>query len=83
MSILQEWLSATDKPGTAIRSVLFDFRKTFDLIDHNILVNEVVSLDLSTPTKNWILDLIDRNCVTLRNGAVRMERYLCGSSSRN
>ena len=54
--MLHEWLSATDKPGTAIRSVLCDFRKAFDLIDHNILANKVVSLDLSTPTKNWILD---------------------------
>ncbi len=40
--------------------------------DHNILANKVVSLDLSAPTKNWILDfLIDRKqCVTLRNGGM-------------
>ena len=32
----------------------------------------MVSLDLSTPTKNWIIDfLIDRKqCVTLRNGGM-------------
>ena len=52
--------------------MLFDFRKAFDLIDHNILANKVMTLDLSTPTKNWILDfLIDRKqCVTLRNSGM-------------
>ena len=53
-------------------SIPFDFRKAFDLTDHNILANKVVSLDVSTPTKNWILVfLIDRKqCVTLRNSGI-------------
>ena len=33
ISMLNEWSSAADKPGTVIRTVLFDFRKAFDLID--------------------------------------------------
>jgi hypothetical protein len=67
-----EWLSATDKPGTALPSVLFDLEKrlTYKTIIFSIINwRHTASLH---PTKNWILDfLIDqKQCVTLRNSGM-------------
>ena len=39
VSMVHKWLQATDGTGAAVRVVLFDDRKAFDLIDHNLLVN--------------------------------------------
>jgi hypothetical protein len=61
MSMMHKWLQATDEPGNTIRTVLFDFRKAFDLLDHNRLIMKLKSLDLPSSTINWIIDfLIDR-----------------------
>ena len=41
--------------------MLFDFRKAFDLLDHNCLITKLKSLDLPSSTINWFIDfLIDR-----------------------
>ena len=59
--MMHKWLLATDEPGNTIRTVLFDFRKAFDLLDHNRLITKLKSLDLPSSTINWIIDfLIDR-----------------------
>ena len=36
-SMLNNWTQATDGSGAAVRVVLFDYRKAFDFIDHNLL----------------------------------------------
>jgi len=33
--MFHHWSQATDGTGVAVRVVLFDYRKAFDLIDHN------------------------------------------------
>ena len=44
-----------------IRVVLFDFRKAFDLIDHNILVRKLSDYDIPNHILFWIADfLLDR-----------------------
>ena len=45
-SMLHLWTKATDGTGSAVRVVLFDYRKAFDLIDHNLLVQKVFSLSI-------------------------------------
>ena len=45
-SMLHQWLEATDGTGAAVRVVLFDYRKAFDLIDHSILVPKILSLSI-------------------------------------
>ena len=47
--------------GATARVVLFDFRKAFDLIDHNILVQKLSTYDLPKRILCWIVDfLMDR-----------------------
>ena len=40
------WSKETDGNGATVRTLLFDYRKAFDLIDHNILINRLSKLDL-------------------------------------
>ena len=44
ISMMHTWASATDGTGAAVRIVLLDYRKAFDLIDHRILVDKILSL---------------------------------------
>ena len=46
ISMFHHWLHATDGTGAAVRVVLFDYRKAFDLIDHKILVAKINGLDM-------------------------------------
>ena len=36
ISMFHHWLRATDGSGASVRTALLDFRKAFDLVDHNI-----------------------------------------------
>ena len=57
--MIHNWhISSHGKPA-AIRVVLFDFRKAFDLINHNILLRKLSDYDI--PNHIWIADfLLDR-----------------------
>ena len=71
VSMLHQWLQAADQTGNLVRIVLFDFRKAFDLLDHNQLILKLKSLDLSPQIANWIINfLINRKQrVKLNNGS--------------
>ena len=45
-SMLHQWLEATDGSGAAVRVVLSNYRKAFDLTDHGILVQKILSLSI-------------------------------------
>ena len=38
ISMLHHWTLATDGNGNTVRTILVDYRKAFDFIDHNILI---------------------------------------------
>ena len=44
--MVHNWSQATDATGAAVRVVLFDYRKAFDLIDHNLLARKIEALDM-------------------------------------
>ena len=58
LSMLHNWSSNTDGNGSCVRTILFDFRKAFDLVDHQILVKKLQHLNISIPTLNWIMDFL-------------------------
>ena len=49
------WYAGADGNGATARVVLFDFRKTFDLIDHNVLVWKLSSYDIPRHILCWIV----------------------------
>lgn len=54
LEMLHTWTEATDENGSTIRTILFDYRKAFDLIDHSILVSKLRSLSMIS----WIIDFL-------------------------
>ena len=56
--MIHHWAKETDGNGASVRTVLFDYRKAFDLIDHNILVCKLAMLDLPNRIINWIIDVL-------------------------
>ena len=61
ISMIHTWNKQTDGNGSAVRVVLFDFKKAFDLIDHSILVEKFMTFDIPHGIIKRIVDfLIDR-----------------------
>ena len=58
ISMFHHWSQATDGTGAAVRVVLFDYRKAFDLIDHMILVAKINGLDMAHTIKAWVSDVL-------------------------
>ena len=51
---------ATDGSGAAVRVILFDYRKSFDLVDHNLLVRKVFNLSIPRSVACWVADFLMR-----------------------
>lgn len=58
ISMLHKWLEATDRTGSTIRIALLDYRKAFDLVDHNLLIGKLFSLGMKPFAVNWIADFL-------------------------
>ena len=52
------WAKETDGNSATVRTLFFDYRKAFDLIDHRILVEKLCVLDLPNCVVNWIIDFL-------------------------
>ena len=58
ISTIHNWAQATDATGAAVRIVLFDYKKAFDLIDHQILLQKVFSLNIPTSITRWVAEFL-------------------------
>ena len=58
ISMMHAWTSATDGTGAAVRIILLDYKKAFDLIDHRILVDKVLSLRIPCGVARWVCDFL-------------------------
>ena len=58
LRMVHSWAQATDGNSATIRTVLFDYWKAFDLIDHRILIDKLCKLVLPTRIINWIIDFL-------------------------
>ena len=58
ISILHTWSLETDRNGSTVTTLLFDYRKAFDVIDHSILVNKLRNLAVPRSIINWITDFL-------------------------
>lgn len=47
----------TDGNGTTVKTVLFDYQKAFELVDHNVLFKKFV-LCLPNCVVKWIIDFL-------------------------
>ncbi len=58
ISMIHNWTEATDATGAAVRIMLLDYRKAFDLIDHNVLAKEICDLPIPLGIARWIVDFL-------------------------
>ena len=62
-SMLHHWTRAIDGTESGVRVVLFDYRKAFDYIDHQLLTRKIYSLDIprgggGRGVVRWMVDLL-------------------------
>ena len=59
ISMLHNWSLGTDGNGATVRTLLLDYRKAFDLIDHSIHVRKLRNqCKLPASIINWIIDFL-------------------------
>ena len=58
ISMLHKWLEATDGMGATVRIALLDFKKVFELVDHNLIISKLFSLGIKPSVVNWIADFL-------------------------
>ena len=54
--MVHKWMTGTDGNGATVRTILLDYRKAFDFIDHSILRHKFYKLELPKTVINWIID---------------------------
>ncbi len=52
------WSKASDNASTQIRILLLDYRKAFDIIDHNILMTKLMSYGVPLVLLCWVHDFL-------------------------
>ena len=55
---VHHWSQATDGSGAAVNIILVDYRKAFDKIDHNVLIQKVHQLDIPHCIVNSVADFL-------------------------
>ena len=58
VSMLHTWAQATKGTDAAVGIIQLDYRKAFDLIDHQTLVNKVLSLHIPRCVAHWVCDIL-------------------------
>ena len=58
ISMLHHWSLGTDGNGSTVRTLLFDYRKAFDLIVHSIVITKLSQLDIPHSVVNWVSDFL-------------------------
>ena len=57
ISMLHKWNPDTDGNSATVK-IVFEFKKAFDLIDHHILIQKLVSYEIPNNVINWIIDFL-------------------------
>ena len=58
ISLIHRWTETVDVAGGTVRALLTDYRKAFDLIDHNILCQKLERIGIKPSVFNWIVDFL-------------------------
>jgi hypothetical protein len=52
--LIHNWNSSLETPGKAIRIIFLDYRKAFDLVDHNLVIQKLKSMGVPDFLLKWI-----------------------------
>ena len=56
--LMDTLLMNSDKPGHVSSVVITDFSKAFDLVDHNVLLRKLISLDVRPSVVTWVASFL-------------------------
>ena len=83
VEMLHKWYEATDVTGKFVRVLFLDYRKAFDLINHDILIDTLVKMELPAHLVQWMVAfLLDREQRVKIGDAVSRPGYANGSVPR-
>ena len=61
VEMLHKWYESTDVTGNFVRVLFLDYSKTFDLINHDILLNKMTEMEVPAHLVRWMAAfLLDR-----------------------
>ena len=63
-------LAALDGTGSTVRIALLDYRKAFELVDHNLLVSKLFNFEIKPTVINWIADFLRGRTQTVKINSV-------------
>jgi len=66
-AIIHEWQSTLDRGG-AIRALLVDFKKAFDLVNHNLLLRKLLNKNVPHCLIKWFFSYLDQRSQRVRIG---------------
>ena len=77
--MVEQWLKALDN-GELVGVLLVDFRKAFDLVDHNILLKKLKLYKLNQVTLNWFSSYLSdrKQIVSFKNNTSEQKTVKCG-----
>ena len=58
ISLIHRWSEVLDISDSSVRTLLLDYRKAFDMIDHNILHEKLQGIGVRPLVLRWILDFL-------------------------
>ena len=58
ISMLHNWLEATDGTDSCVRTALLGYKKAFDLVDHRILIGKLFSVGIKSSVVNWLIEFL-------------------------
>ena len=61
VEMLHNWHEATGVTGNFVKVLFLDYRKSFDLDNHDILIDKLITMELSVHLVKWMTAfLLDR-----------------------
>lgn len=69
IAILHNWQTVLDKGG-AVRALFVDFKKAFDLVNHNLLLEKCISRNVPHCLVKWLYSYLKERCQRVRIGDV-------------
>ena len=67
ISMFHHWLNACDSLNTDVRTVLLDFKKAFDFVDHTLLIAQLYTLSVKPAVVNWMIEFLRNQRVMLNS----------------
>ena len=81
IKIMHDIFSASDKTGNFSRILFIDFKKAFDLIDHNILFQKFQKYNVPDHITAWSLDFLTNRSIFTKLGNIHSESQVINAGT--